>query len=155
MTQMALDVAPCRRSQSAKPPGPFPSSASPISMSHPSRSAHSLAGATCPLARPPLVAQHTHVDRVHVPAVAVGVLAQPALLDEAAGAIRPDGALVVGVDPQPHPAQVAQPEGVVQQQPDRLPPVAAPPVILLADADAQLGGAGRLVEVGEPAAPDE
>src|SRR3712207_8730965 len=54
----------------------------------------------------------------------------PALLHEAARAVRPDAPLVRGVDLEPHAAQVPEPERVVQQQPDGLPPVAASPVFL-------------------------
>jgi len=59
------------------------------------------------------------------------------------------------VDLEPYPAEVAQPEGVAEQQADRVAPVAAPPEVLAADGDAQLAVAGGLVYVEQAAVADK
>ena len=75
------------------------------------------------------------------------MLAQAALLDKAQRAIGADGPLVERRDMQADTAQVTDAEGVVQQQPQRLAPVALAPVGGVADADAHPADAVRLGEV--------
>ena len=58
-------------------------------------------------------------------------------------------------DLQPHPTEIPEPEGVVEEQRDGLAPVAASPVVLVADGDAQLAAAGGLVYVEEAAVTDK
>ena len=103
----------------------------------------------------PLGSEDAHVDSVNVPAVAVHMLPEAALLDESTGQIGSDRALVVGMDPEPDPAEVPVAKRVLDEKIHSFPAIAAPPVILVADADAEFGGTGRLVEVMETALADE
>src|SRR5919206_1796428 len=102
----------------------------------------------------PLRAHHAHDHVVHVTPGEPDVLAHPALLHEPAGPVGPDGALVRRMGLQPHPPEVPDPERVIEEQVYGLAPVAAPPVILLADGDAELAVTGRLIDVKEAAMPD-
>jgi hypothetical protein len=79
------------------------------------------------------------------------LLAQALPLDEAAGFVGADRALVLGADLEPDSAKVAQPEGVAEEQADRIAPLAAPPEVFAADGDAQLTVAGGLVYVEQTA----
>src|SRR5918997_4131204 len=102
----------------------------------------------------PLIAHHAHDHTVHVASGEPDVLAHAAFLHEPAGPVGPDGALVRRVGLQPHAPEVPDPERVIEEQLHGLAPVATPPVILLADADAELAVAGRHVEVEEAAVAD-
>jgi hypothetical protein len=79
------------------------------------------------------------------------LLAQALPLDEACGVVGADRALVLGADLEPDSAKVAQPEGVAEEQADRIAPLAAPPEVFAADGDAQLTVAGGLVYVEQTA----
>src|SRR4051812_6040886 len=102
----------------------------------------------------PLLAHHAHDHVVHVTSGEPDVLAHPALLHEPASRVGPDGALVRRMGLQPHAPEVPDPERVIEEQVYGLAPVATPPVILLADADAELAVTGRLIEVEETAIAD-
>src|SRR5688500_17407276 len=122
-------------------------------------SLRSSGNASCvPLAnRPPfepLLAHDAHDDVVHVTPGEPDVLAHPALLDEAAGFVGPDRTLVRRVGLQPHAPEVPYPKRVIEDQPHGFTPVAAAPVFLVADGDAQLTVAGSHVEVEDAALPD-
>src|SRR5918994_234257 len=102
----------------------------------------------------PLLAHDAHDDVVHVASGEPDVLAHPALLDEAAGLVGPDRTLVRRVGLQPHAPEVPYPKRVIEDQPHGFAPVAAAPVFLFADSDAQFTVAGSHVEVEEAALPD-
>jgi hypothetical protein len=55
---------------------------------------------------------------------------------------------------QPYAPEVPDPERVIEEQIYGLAPVATPPVVLLADADAELAVTGRRIDVEEAAMPD-
>src|ERR671911_1422086 len=102
----------------------------------------------------PLLAQDAHDDVVHKAPGEPDVLAHPALLDEAAGSVGPDRTLVRRVGLQPHAPEVPYPKRVIEEQPYGFTPVAAAPVFLVPDSDAQFAVASRHVEVQEAALPD-
>src|SRR4051794_39048690 len=81
--------------------------------------------------RLPLVAQQAHQHEIVVFARAPDVGALATFLDKAAGAVGADSAFVVAPDAQPDFAPVAQPEGVVGEQGDRLAAVTARPVFFV------------------------
>ena len=83
------------------------------------------------------------------------MLAEPTLFREAAGTVGAGGALVAAIHFQEDAVQVVQAEGAIEQEPHGVAPVAAPPVDLVADGDAQLAGAGGMVEAEEGALADE
>src|SRR3954469_25944050 len=117
-TQISRESAPCSASHAPNSSGLSTASCSPISIA--SRS--DLSPPYAPTF--PFLAQYPHHHQIVICPRAPDVVAQSALLDEAAGAVGPDRALIVPPDAQPDPPPVAQPEGVVEQQPDCLAPVA-------------------------------
>lgn len=100
-----------------------------------------------------LIAEHAHEHQVVVGPVAPHVLAQPPLLDEAAGAIGAAAALVAAVDAQEDAPQIEQPEGVVEQQANGFPAIAPPPIRLVANDNAQFGRAANGSTSRRPMAP--
>src|SRR5438874_4999108 len=93
----------------------------------------------CLSSRPPrfpLVAQDAHDDLILPAAVAPGVLAQTALFDQAGGAIGANRSFVGGERRKHDAMAVAVRERVITQQDDGFAPVAAAPVLAVADADA-------------------
>src|SRR6185437_4632315 len=106
------------------------------------------------LMRFPFAAQEAHADQIKIAAAAPDVLAQPTLLDKAAGAIGANGALVIARNGQCYFSNVTQPEGIVQQQAQRLAAIAMPLILRVADADAQLAGMRGMIEPIEQAVAD-
>src|SRR5215203_3377760 len=102
----------------------------------------------------PLLAHHAHDHVVHVTAGEPDVLAHPALLHEPASPVGPYRALVRRMGLQPHAPEVPDPARVIEEQIYGLAPVATPPVVLLAEADAKLAVTGRGIAVEEAAMPD-
>src|SRR5215213_10320944 len=79
------------------------------------------------------------------------MLAQTTLFDKPTGLIGAQRALVRAVDRQVDPMEVAQPKTIVQQQTERLAPIAAPPISLVADRNAEHGCLCHIVKVKERA----
>ena len=76
---------------------------------------------------------------------------QAAFFHKTAGAIRPNATLIVAIDAQPDLADVAETEGIIQQQVDGFTPVALPPVGFVADGDAQFRRVCHVIKIEQGA----